>query len=143
MFGVRHQSDTDMPHLTDTIVKNLPVPATQKKTLTADGDTKREKGLRRFFAQVTRDGARSFVIRYSIHRVERLCTIGRWPDWPTAVAREEARRLLQLVDQGIDPKQQRDDARDAPTVNDLCDRYLAEHAVKKRTGNADEALIRL
>jgi integrase len=141
MFGVGHQSDTDMPHLTDTIVKNLPVPTTQKKTLTADGDTKREKGLRRFFAQVTRDGARSFVIRYNIHRVERLYTIGRWPDWPTAAAREEARRLLQLVDQGIDPKQRRDDARDALTVNELCERYLAEHAIKKRTGKDDGAMI--
>jgi len=121
-----------MPHLTDTIVKNLPVPTTTKKKLTPDGDTKREKGLRRFFAQVTRDGARSFVVRYSVHRRERLYTIGRWPDWPTAAAREEARRLLQLVDQGVDPLEQRIDDRDAPTVRDLGQRFLDEHVPTKR-----------
>jgi len=120
-----------MPHLTDTLVKNLSIPTT-KKALTADGDTKREKGLRRFFAQVTRDGARSFVVRYSVHRRERLYTIGRWPDWPTAAAREEARRLLQLVDQGVDPLEQRIDDRDAPTVRDLGQRFLDEHVPTKR-----------
>src|SRR5215469_14661578 len=104
-----------MPHLTDTIVKNLPIP-TPKRALTLDGDTKREKGLRRFFAQVTRDDARSFVIRYTVNRRERLYTIGRWPDWPAAAAREEARRLLRLVDQGIDPLEQRIDDREAPTA---------------------------
>jgi integrase len=120
-----------MPHLTDTLVKNLPIPTT-KKALTPDGDTKREKGLRRFFAQVTRDGCRSFVIRYSINRRERLFTIGRWPDWPIAAARDEARRLLQLVDQGIDPLEQRIDNREAPTVHDLARRFLEEHVPTKR-----------
>jgi integrase len=121
-----------MPHLTDTLVKNLPIPIT-KKALTPDGDTKREPGLRRFFAQVTRDGCRSFVIRYSINRRERLFTIGRWPDWPTAAARDEARRLLQLVDQGIDPLEKRINDREAPTVKDLARRFLDEHVPTKRS----------
>jgi hypothetical protein len=120
-----------MPHLTDTIVKNLPVPTT-KRALTPDGNTKREKGLRRFFAQVTKDGARSFVVRYTLNRRERLFTIGRWPDWPTAAAREEARRLLQLVDQGLDPLDQRIYNREAPTVHDLARRFLEEHVPTKR-----------
>jgi integrase len=115
-----------MPNLTGTLVKNLPVPTVTKKTLTQDGKVKR------FFAQVTRDGCRSFVIRYSVNRRERLYTIGRFPDWHTEEAREEARKLLRLVDQGVDPKEQRDEAREAATVEELAERFLAEHAPTKR-----------
>jgi integrase len=114
-------------NLTDTLVKKLPVPAApKKKELTRDGK------LKRFFAQVTRDECRSFVIRYSVNRRERLFTIGQYPDWPTAAARERAKELLRLVDQGIDPKEQRDAARAAPTVGDLAKRFLEEHAPTRR-----------
>ena len=112
--------------LTDTSVRNLAIPLTKKKTQHPDDK------IPRFQAQVTRDGAKSFVIRYSANRQERQYTIGRFPDWPTEMAREEARRLLQLVDQGIDPKAQRDEARAAPTVKDLAERFLAEYVATKR-----------
>jgi integrase len=115
-----------MPNLTDTLVKKLAVPTHTKKTLTRDGL------VTRFMAQVTRDGCRSFVIRYSVNGVERLYTIGRFPEWPTEAAREEAKRLLRLVDQGIDPKKHRDDARAEPTVKDLAARFLEEHAPTRR-----------
>ena len=61
-----------------------------------------------------------------------------------AAAREEAKRLKRLVDQGRDPKGERHEERAAPTVNDLVDRYLAEHAPRKRerSRQEDESLIR-
>jgi integrase len=86
----------------------------------------------RFQAQITRDGCRSFVIRYSINRRERLYTIGQFPTWRTEAARKEAEGLLQLVDRGIDPKERRDAERTAPTVSDLANRFLEEHAPTKR-----------
>jgi integrase len=115
-----------LPNLTDTLVRSLPAPATTKKKLAPDDK------LKRFFAQVTRDGCRSFVIRYSIYGRERLYTIGKFPEWSIEAAREEAKRLLRLVDQGIDPKEQRDAVREAPTVKDLTKRFLEEHAPTRR-----------
>src|SRR5215831_1434832 len=99
-----------MPRLTDALIRKLPVPTAGKRTLTSDDQVERLK------AQVTRDGARSFVIRYSIGGRERLYTIGKFPDWSTAAAREEAKHLLRLVDQGIDPKEERDTERAAPAI---------------------------
>jgi integrase len=97
-----------------------------------------------FGLRVTRARRRSFVLNYRSHGVERRLTIGDANDWPVAAAREEARRLKRLVDQGRDPMGERHEERSAPTVADLCDRYLAEHAPKKRSRSAgeDESLIR-
>jgi integrase len=114
-----------MPNLTDTLVKKLPVPTGTKKLT-------RDALVPRFMAQITRDGCRSFVIRYSVNRRERLMTIGRHPEWPTGAAREEAKRLLQLVDRGIDPLEQRIGERDAPTVRELAKRFLEDHAPTRR-----------
>jgi integrase len=125
-----------MPHLTDTLVRNLPASAT-KRTFTSDDEVQRLK------AQVTQDGAHSFVLRYSIGGRERLYTIGRFPDWSVKAAREEAKHLLRLVDQGVDPKEARDAERAEPVVNEMCDRYLSEHAVRKRSARDDESMIRL
>jgi integrase len=116
-----------MPRLTDTLVRNLPVPASTKKTITSDDK------VTRFKACVTRDGTRSFIIRYTVGGLERLMTIGRYPDWSTEAARERAKELLRLVDQGIDPLEQRIAAREAPTVRDLAKRFLKDHAPTKRS----------
>jgi len=81
---------------------------------------------------VTRFGARAFILNYRGRGVERRYTIGSYPDWKVATAREEAKRLKRLVDQGRDPMGERHEERAAPTVNDLVDRYLSEHAPRKR-----------
>jgi integrase len=61
-----------------------------------------------------------------------------------SAAREEAKRLKRFVDQGRDPMRERHEERAAPTINDLVDRYLCEHAPRKREGSRreDESLIR-
>lgn len=136
IFTVGYQLDTrSMPRLTDALIRKLPAPTTTKRTLTSDDKVDRLK------VQVTCDGAISFVIRYSIDGRQRLYTIGRFPDWSTEAAREEAKHLLRLVDQGIDPKQHRDSQREAPLVRDLCTRYLTEYGAKKRTEYEDRRMI--
>ena len=70
--------------------------------------------LKGFNAQVTSSGARAFVLRYRIRGRQRLYTIGSRSTWSTIAARNRARELRRLIDQGIDPHeqdaQQRDDA---------------------------------
>jgi integrase len=124
--------------LNDEAVKGLDKPAKGNRIRYDGGDG----AIRGFGARVTASGAKSFVLNYTVAGRERRYTIGGYPAWSVAAARNEAKRLRQEIDQGQDPLAKRVDARDAPTIADLCDRYLAEHAIKKRTGADDAGLIR-
>jgi len=68
------------------------------------------------------------VLRYRIDNRERRLTIGSYPDWSVTAAREEAKAIKRQVDVGRDPLKERDERRSAPTVADLAQRYLDEHA---------------
>src|SRR5271165_6078140 len=120
--------------LTDALVRSLPAPETGTK-ITYDTET------RGFGMRVTAAGSKAFVLNYTVVGRERRMTIGAYPAWKVATAREEAERLRRDIDRGIDPLGERIAAREAPTVNELCDRYLAEHAVKKRTAEGDRKMI--
>jgi integrase len=125
--------------LTDRIAKSAAAPV-DGKAQRIDYDTE----VKGFGLRVTKGGARSFILNYRVHGVERRYTIGSYPDWGVSAAREEAKRLKRLVDQGRDPMGERHDERAAPTVNELVDRYLVEHAPRKRerSRQEDESLIR-
>lgn len=120
--------------LTEQTVKALPAPAAGNR-ITYDDDP------RGFGVRVTRGGAKAFVLNYRINGRERRITIGRFPDWTVAAARDEAKRLRRRVDVGEDPLRVRIEARDAPTMANLCDDYLERHAPKKRTGADDRRRI--
>ncbi|HEX3861075.1 MAG TPA: site-specific integrase [Stellaceae bacterium] len=98
--------------------------------------------VRGFGVRITAAGAKSFILNYTIAGRERRYTIGAYPAWTVLVARKEAARLRREIDSGHDPLGAREADREAPTVADLCDRYLAEHAIKKRTAADDESMIR-
>jgi integrase len=125
--------------LTDAIVKRLPRPAKGNR-ITYD-DTPG------FGVRVTAGGARSFIVNYTTRGGrERRYTIGSVDDdWKTTDARDEAKRLKRLVDEGGDPLGDIEDERAAPTVADLIERFLAEHVVRKRpnTGSAYARMIDL
>jgi integrase len=123
--------------LSDSFAKKAPGPPAGKPyVIHYDGEVKG------FGLRVTR-GASSFVLNYRSHGIERRLTIGSFPDWKVAAAREEAKRLKRLIDQGFDPMGERHEERAAPTVNDLIDRYLSEHAIRKRerSQREDKSLI--
>jgi integrase len=94
-----------MTKLTDKIVAALPVPAKGNKR-TPDSE------LAGFNAQVTASGERGYVLRYRIRGRERLYTIGSTSSWPCVAARNRARELRRLIDQGIDPHEQEAKERD-------------------------------
>jgi integrase len=123
--------------LSDKIVKELPAPATGNK-VTYDSD---ETG---FGVRVTAAGAKAFILNYRTksHR-ERRFTIGKPPRWTVAAARNQAKTLKKRIDLGEDPMAELRAGRHAPTVADLCERYVEQHLPKKRerSGRDDENMI--
>lgn len=137
------QAPADRRLLTDAIVRSLGTPASGNKITYDGGDPK--KRVRGFGVRVTAAGARAFVVNYRTGGIERRYTIGSFPDWSVSAAREEAKRLRREIDRGEDPVRGRRDYREAPTVADLCDRYIEEHASprkRERSRLEDEGLIR-
>jgi hypothetical protein len=126
-----------MPRLTDKLVALLPVPPVGNERTT---DTE----VPGFCAVVTAADVRSLALRYRLNGKQRLVTIGKFPTWTTTAARHRAKELRRLVDQGRDPKAEREAQRRAPTIADLAERYDAEHLPGKRPRSADEdrALIK-
>lgn len=133
----------DKKLLTDAIVRSLGAPASGNKITYDGGDPK--KRVRGFGVRVTASGARAFILNYRAGGTERRYTIGSFPDWSVSTAREEAKRLRREIDRGEDPVRGRRDYREAPTVADLCVRYIEEHASarkRERSRLEDEGLIR-
>jgi integrase len=115
-------------HLTDAVIKRLPLPERgSKKTY----DAGYPKG---FGVCITANGARSFILRYRVRGSgrERCITIGATSNWRCTAARAEAKRLKVIIDQGGDPQGDLQDERSAPTMLDLTQRFEAEHLPRLR-----------
>lgn len=97
-----------------------------------------------FGLRITTAGAKSFVLTYTIAHRERRITIGSWPEWSVTAAREKACELKRRIDNGDDPLAERQEAREASTVRDLIDRYVAEHVptLSKRNGKDQISMLR-
>jgi integrase len=119
--------------LTDRTVKGLPSPA-------AGNHVTFDDLIKGFGVRVTAAGAKAFVLKYRRRSdgLRRLLTIGTFPDWTVLAAREEAKRLKREIDGGADPVGQDRADREAPTVNDLCDRYETEQLPKRRASTQRE-----
>lgn len=86
-----------------------------------------------FGCKVTPRGKRSYFLYYRTKEgQQRRPTIGVHGPLRPEAAREIARRWLADVSQGKDPSQTRAQDRSAPTMRDLCARYLVEHAETRK-----------
>jgi hypothetical protein len=85
-----------------------------------------------FGLRISRGGVKSYVFQYKVGRRSRRITLGKHG---RALTLDAARRLAVArriaVQAGGDPAAEAAAANAAPTVRDLADRYLAEHASKK------------
>ena len=115
--------------LTDRLVKSLPTPV-RPNAITYCSE------LKGFGCRVNKSGARAFILNYRFEGRERRITIGTFPEWSVAAARERASELRRQIDVGIDPLTKREDRIAAPTVTDLFQRYEREHLPRKAARSA-------
>ena len=86
-----------------------------------------------FGCKVTPKGKRSYFLYYRTSEgQQRRPAIGTHGATRPETARAIARRWLAEVAEGKDPSQCRTDGRAAPTVRDLCERYMIEHAETRK-----------
>jgi integrase len=110
--------------LTDKIVRSLDPPAAGNRLLY-------DSTVRGFALRVTARGARSFVLNYYARGVERRLTIGSYPAWSVAAARNRAKELRREVDAGGDPLVARAPAEPSKTVGDVLDLFMKRYAPEK------------
>lgn len=128
-----------MPKLTKTLVENTKASDTDQWVW----DTE----LPCFGIRIQPSGRKTYVARYRTHdRVQRKLTIARCSDMPPDRARDLARKAFATVAEGGDPTKERRVEKDAPTVADLQERYMNEHAKpfkKPASARLDEANWRI
>ncbi|SCA55898.1 Phage integrase [Candidatus Terasakiella magnetica] len=110
--------------ITDKFVKNLKAPATGN-VVTYDTD------ISGFGIRITHTGHRAFVLTYRFNGPQKRLTIGQYPTWSVSAAREEAKYLKREIAKGFDPLADKIEKREAPTVNDLWEKYQEEHLPTK------------
>jgi integrase len=90
------------------------------------------------YLQVGRTGSKSWVFRYAIEGRKRDMGLGSLATFTLAEARERARKMRQLVADGIDPIDQRSKTRGATatvlTFRQCAERYVAAHEAGWRNG---------
>jgi integrase len=118
--------------LTDKVVRDLPLDG--RVTYDAPDPRGRQGWTSGFGVKAFAGGNKSFVLRYRSRRtrIEHLYKIGTWPTFSVEAARAEARDLKHRIEKGEDPQAEKQAARDAATVADLCDRFVQEHLPTKR-----------
>src|SRR5437764_11001305 len=84
----------------DRFVRSLTPPPKGNRIIYDRGG---KEPVRGFGVRVTAAGAKSFVLNYTIAGRERRLTIGGYPAWSVAAAREQAKSLRRRVDSREDP----------------------------------------
>ncbi len=114
-------------HISETTVKEAKAPASGYYILFDNKD----EG---FGVRVTAAGTKSFVLNYRVGGDKRRCTIGKWPQWTAAAARDEVKKkLLPAINGGgADPVREKKARREEPKMADLASDYLDQHAKMKK-----------
>jgi len=122
-------------HLTERVVKAAEIGT--RKYVVFDED------CAGFGLCVFLSGRKGFILIYRAAGRQRRMTIGTWPSWSVVAAREEAKRLKRDIDRGEDPMDMRTNARHAPIMKDLIDRFIDEHLPKLAATNAKDQISML
>jgi len=115
--------------LTKSSIEKLPVPETGQVFY-------RDDRLKPLAVRVTSGGTKSFIFEKLVGRRVRRFTIGRVEAISLEQARKKAQRMLGRIAEGHDPVAEIETDRNAKTVADLCDRFIAEYLPRKRPTTA-------
>jgi integrase len=120
-----------MQLLTDAIIRRLAAPETGLVIY-------RDAKVRGLGVRVLPSGSKAFVLDYTTGGRRRIYTIGKIatgdkPGWTLAAAREHAMTLqVQIRNDGADPADQLKQAREAETVEELCENFIEVELPKLR-----------
>jgi integrase len=113
--------------LTETYVKTAAIPTTGSTSIWDDEVTG-------FGLRVHAKGTKSFFFDFRADGRAWRISIGKYTGpqgvWTATAARLRAKELRQEVDKGGNPAREKRERRDAPTVQDLIDRYVSDHLPK-------------
>jgi integrase len=128
------------------------MPAITKRVVDAAIPGERDRfvwdaAIKGFGLKVTPSGVKIYVLQYRMGgrgTPTKRVTIGRHgTPWTPDLARKEAKRLLGEVAAGHDPAAGRSPARQAPTLEEVSRRFIAEHVLPKRKGRTATEYQRL
>lgn len=89
-------------------------------------------------------GSKSFVFQQRINGKSARITIGAWPDLTADDARERARKLAVMVDDGVDPrKRAKKEKSQNTTLRQAFDKFLSERKLKLRTQSDYQRYLRV
>jgi len=94
-------------------------------------------------AKVQSSGTRTFTLDYRYGGRQRRMTVGRWPEWSVTAARERAKDLRRMIDEGQDPLAAKEELRAAPRIKDMIERYIREHLPRLSPNNAGDQISML
>lgn len=115
-----------------------------KRVEIREGDAR--GAVRGLHVVVTKGGAATFYVRYRCEAGHRRLKLGGYPTLTIEQARKAARKRLAEVAEGEDPAGDRRAAREAPTLAEVAERWMAEHAtpyLKPRTVAGYRSLLDL
>src|SRR6516164_2272531 len=125
-----------MPKLTKRFVESVKAAATDQVIF--------DDEIPGFGLRVLPSGVRSYLVQYRNHQGRsRRLTLGKHGKLTADKARKQALRIFDAVRAGKDPVAERRAYIDAPIVNDLLDRYIAEHVEKRNRPTTREEVKRL
>ena len=94
--------------------------------------------------RVSKTGHKTFVVRYTRDGSKRRITIGAYPAFSLADARDKARELLHAVQRGEDPQAEPLPQQPPVTFGELAADYIENHAKrKKRSWREDQRILRV
>lgn len=120
--------------LTDSFIRNYSIP--EKRTEIYDTVV---TGLT---LRITKTGYKSFALRYWYDEKSKQLTIGKYPDFTLAQAREKAKELKRIVSDGIDPaaqkKKRQEKKKREKSFSDLAEAFKAIHLKPLREKTREE-----
>ena len=123
-----------MTRLINSVINKLEQPAAGAK-LVFDDD------LRGFGIRLT-PGAKTYIVQGRVNGKVKRCTIGPHGVFTATQAQKEAKRLLGLMAQGIDPDAQRAEAiARGVTLIELYERYKVSHQLRPKTISVYDSAI--